>query len=432
MNSAFYSGLSGLAAYSSALNIVGNNLSNINTTGFKTSVVSFEDLVTRTFGGVAANGAGNPMQVGLGTLPNSISSVFSQGSIQTTADSTNAAIEGNGFFVVGDTAEDRYYTRAGNFFFNEAGYLVNPGGKYVLGYTEKDANNNIVASGPLSQIFLPSNTVSDPEATTYMEIFANLNVRDAAGTTYSASTTIYDSKGAPHTATITFTHTGGVPDTWAYQVSFPAADITGLTGGGNGTGGGTITFDGTGTLATIDGNATPPPPGTATAVSLNITGFTNGANAQPISWRLVDDNDTPIITGYPIPSSTSATNVDGFPPGNLTSVIIDDEGILQGVFSNGQVEELAQLAISQFNNPKGLLRMGRNLFAETNASGTPSIGAAGTGGRGSIVGSSLEASNVDMAQEFTTMLVFERGYQANSKIITAADTISQTAISLVR
>jgi len=436
MNTAFYSGLSGLSAYSGALNIIGNNLANLNTTGFKGSEISFEDLVTRTFGGVATNAAGNPMQTGLGILPNSISGVFTQGSIQSSQDATNVALEGNGFFVVGDTAEDRFYTRAGNFFFNDNGELVNPAGKYVLGYTSKDANGNIMASGPLTTLSFPANTVSAPQETSFMEIYSNLNVRDAVGTTYTASSTVYDSKGAPHTVTITFTHTGlvGGVDQWTYAAAVPDADTNLGTAGSGALGTGTLSFDASGTLIAPAGNVD------LYFTTAGVTSFANGADAftaaNPLSWRLYQTDGAilgaPIITGYPIASSTSATNTDGYPPGNLTSVVIDGDGILQGVFSNGQVEELAQLGIAQFNNPKGLIRLGRNLFAETNASGTASIGAANTGGRGAIVGSSLEASNVDMASEFTKMLIYERGYQANSKIITTSDTISQTAIGLIR
>lgn len=436
MNTAFYSGLSGLSAYSSALNIVGNNLANINTAGFKSSDVSFEDLVTRTFGGTATSGAGNPMQVGLGTLTNSITGVFSQGSIQSTSDATNVALEGNGFFVVGDTAEDRFYTRAGNFFLNDNGELVNAAGKYVLGYTQLDANNNIIASGPLETISLAATQTAGPQATSFFEVFSNLDVRAADNTEYSASTTIYDSKGAPHTMTMRFVHRdpamvdpGTGNDWWGYYVEIPGNDVVGgLPDTPFELANGIIEFDGTGTLTIRDG---------APIANLGIVtpAFTNGADAfaaGDLEWRFLDDNGTPIITGYPIPSSTSATNTDGYPPGNLTSLIVDGEGIIQGVFTNGQVIELAQLGIAQFNNPKGLLRMGRNLYAETNASGNASIGAADTGGRGTVIGSSLESSNVDIATEFTRMLVFERGYQANSKIITASDTITQTAIGLVR
>jgi flagellar hook protein FlgE len=269
-----------------------------------------------------------------------------------------------------------------------------------------------------------------------MEIFSNLNVRDAVGATYSASSTVYDSKGAPHTVTVTFAHTGLVAgvDTWTYSAAVPDADTNLGTVGSGTMGTGTLQFNASGTLISPVGNVN------LSFTNAGVTSFRNGANAftaaNPLSWRLYQTSGAvlgaPIVTGYPIPSSTSATNTDGYPPGNLTSVIINKDGVLQGVFSNGQVEELAQLGIAQFNNPKGLIRLGRNLFAETNASGTASIGAADTGGRGTIVGSSLEASNVDMASEFTKMLIFERGYQANSKIITTSDTIIQTAISLVR
>ena len=146
MMTSFYSGLTGLSAYSNALNIVGNNLANINTVAFKSSVMNFGDLVTSSFGGIATSGNGNPMQIGLGALPNSITGVFSQGSIKNTSEATNVAVEGNGFFVVGDTVDDRLYTRSGDFTFNRAGYLVNPAGKYVLGYSDRDAAGDLIPS----------------------------------------------------------------------------------------------------------------------------------------------------------------------------------------------------------------------------------------------------------------------------------------------
>jgi flagellar hook protein FlgE len=213
----------------------------------------------------------------------------------------------------------------------------------------------------------------------------------------------------------------GGNDQWAYSASIPDADTaTGAAGSGI-LGAGTLEFDAAGTLLTPAAN-----------VAFTTPAFANGAGALTFDWDLYDDNNVAIITGYPIPSTTSATNTDGYPPGNLSSVIIDSDGIIEGVFSNGQVEQMAQLAIAQFNNPKGLMRLGQNLFGETMASGNSSIGVANTGGRGTIIGSALESSNVDMATEFTRMLVFQRGYQANSKTITTADTLTQTALTLVR
>lgn len=443
MNTAFYSGLAGLSAYSGALNVVGNNLANLNTSGFKASTVDFEDLVTRTFGGTATNGAGNPMQVGLGTMTSNIGSVFSQGSIKTTSEATNVALEGNGFFVVGDSAQDRFYTRAGDFFIDEDGFLVNPSGKYVLGYTERDpANNNeIIASGDLNMIGLAANQTAEPNQSTLFQVFANLDVREAVDGTYSSSTTVYDGKGAPHTLTVEFTHTGlnaDNEDEWTWAASIPDADVVGGAAGAGAIDNGTLVFDDTGTLVSgsfFGGNAVATDLDPIVNIDLDFPQLANGANDDlnmTVTWELLDDNNVPRITGYPIPSATTSTYTDGYPPGALTSLVVDKDGIIQGVYSNGRTMEIAQMAIAQFNSPKGLLRMGRNLFTETNASGIPSLGAADTGGRGAIVGSSLESSNVDMAVEFTQMLVFERGYQANSKIISASDTITQTAISLVR
>jgi len=429
MLTSFYSGLTGLAAYASALNIVGNNLANINTVGFKASSINFKDLVAATFGGLATSGSGNPMQVGLGVLPNSVDGIFTQGSIQNTTEATNVAVEGNGFFIVGYSEDEKLFTRAGNFSFNREGYLIDPSGRYVLGYTEKDADGNIISSGTLHRIFLPANTISAPSPTTFIQLFANLNVRDDVGDTYTASVTIYDSKGAPHTLSVVFTHNpiAGGNDAWNYEVFIPGEDVVGgtpgtpfsITGGPVVQG---IQFDATGTLIVPAGD-----------VTLTTPAFTNGANALTFNWDLYyGENNVPTLTGYPFPSATNSTNTDGYGPGNLTSIIVGNNGIIQGIFSNGQVEEMAQLALATFNNPRGLLRLGGNIYAETQASGTASIGAPKTGGRGSITGSALESSNVDIATEFTNMMVFQRGYQANSRIITTSDEVIQEALNIKR
>jgi len=429
MMTSFYSGLTGLSAYANALNIVGNNLANINTVGFKGSTISFSDLVTATFGGTATNAAGNPMQVGLGVLPAAIEGVFTQGSIQTSSESTNMAIEGNGYFIVGNDSTDRFYTRSGNFSFDRDGYLITQEGKYVFGYTQKDVDGNIISSGALNPIYTPANTVSPPSATTFVRLFANLNVNDAvtpaAGSTFAASVTLYDSKGSSHTATITFTHNGlvGGNDQWAYNMTLPGEDVVGGTAGTPYTiSTGTVEFDGSGTMVVPAADI---PVGPTPA-------FTNGADAMSFNWDLFDDNGVPTLTGYPTTSATSSTSTDGNAPGTLTSIIVGDDGTIQGVFSNGQVESIAMVATAVFNNNRGLLRVGGNEFSETYSSGEAAVGAPGSGGRGAITGSALEASNVDIATEFTNMLVFQRGYQANSRIITTSDEVIQEALSIKR
>lgn len=426
MLTSFYSGLTGLSAYAGALNIVGNNLANINTTGFKTSYVNFHDMVTSTFGGISTSGSGNPMQVGLGVLTGAIGGIFSQGSIQNTAETTNMAIEGNGFFIVGDTPESPVYTRSGNFSFNREGYLVNPAGKYLLGYTQRDANGDIIASGALDRINLPASTLSDPRASTTFRTAMNLDPRTPTGNTFTSSVTVYDSLGAAHTLNIVFTKQAGA-GAWQYQMYLPGADVTGGTAGtpfpiAGATG--AVQFDANGVL-------------TAPAADVAVTTptFTNGAAALALSWDVWDTTTatpSPFLTGYSAPSAVSSTYSDGYSAGTLNSIIISKEGIIQGVFSNGQVSPLAQVALATFNNNNGLLRLGGNLYSETNASGTPAVGIPATGGRGVITGSAVEASNVDIATEFTNMLVFQRGYQANSRIITTSDEVIQEALAIKR
>ena len=197
MLTSFYSALSGLSAYASALNVVGNNIANINTSGFKGSSINFYDLVTRTFNGVSASGSGNPMQIGLGSYPASVSGIFNQGSIQVSQEGTNVAIEGNGFFIVGNSDTERVYTRNGAFSFNQEGYLVDPSGYRVYGYTQKDpATGAIIHSGQLQPIYMAANSISDPAATSFMQVYMNLDNTTDVGDTYSASSVIYDSKGA--------------------------------------------------------------------------------------------------------------------------------------------------------------------------------------------------------------------------------------------
>ena len=423
MLTSFYSALSGLSAYASALNVVGNNIANINTSGFKGSSINFYDLVTRTFNGVSASGSGNPMQIGLGSYPASVSGIFNQGSIQVSQEGTNVAIEGNGFFIVGNSDTERVYTRNGAFSFNQEGYLVDPSGYRVYGYTQKDpATGANIPSGQLQPIYMAANSISDPAATSFMQVYMNLDNTTDVGDTYSASSVIYDSKGAQHTLDITYTHTGGTPDSWSYEVTIPGEEVVGGTAGTPySLATGTMTFNDDGTLATP-----------AADVALNIPAFTNGGGAMTVNWDLWSDGGAATVTSYPLASAVSYTNQNGYPPGNLSSIIIDQQGIIQGVFSNGQVEDIAQIALANFNNPKGLLRTGLNHFSETLASGVPAYGSANTGGRGSINGGSLEASNVDMATEFVNMLLFERGYQANSRTIRTSDEIIQEALSIKR
>jgi flagellar hook protein FlgE len=423
----FYSGLSGLSTHSTALNVVGSNLANINTVGYKSSSISFQDVLAVQLSSGGINGAGNPMQVGLGALPSSIDPLFSQGSIQTTNEITNMAIQGRGFFIL-ENNDGRMYSRAGNFSFNAEGYLVNPIGANVLGWTTLNADGTAIdTSGDIGAIKIDQGVTDPPEATEILRFVGNLDSNAAVGDTFQTSIQIYDSLGDTHTVTIQFTNTS--PGNWSYQISTEDGGAT-ITGGGDGSGGGTISFDPNGVLTSVDG-ANPP-----TDISFGVTGWSNGAADSNLTWDLVDPDtgtvNTTYLTGYASPSTTSTSYQDGWGVGQIRSILVNTDGVISGIFSNGRSRPLGQVALATFNNDKGLVSVGENMWASSDGSGIPTVGTAGTGGRGDIIGNSLELSNVDIAEEFTKMIVYQRGYQANSRIITTTDSLIQEALNIKR
>jgi flagellar hook protein FlgE len=420
MAGSFSAGLSGLNANGAYLNVIGNNLANINTVGFKASSVTFQDLVSQTVGGSSTN----PMQVGLGVVTGSISPVFSQGAIDSTKEATNVAIQGNGFFVVRGNGGNSY-TRAGNFSFDSGGKLVTPDGQYVQGYTSINATTGAInTTGTITDITVPPGVLRPPAATTSFLTKSNLDSDAAVGATFTTPVQIYDSLGKPHVATVLYTKTGAAA--WSYEVTVPSTEATGTAGTTAGTIRlgpiGAITFNGLGVM-------------TAPAADVSLPGpttWTNGATVNAINWDLFDANLTPALTGFKSPSSTSSIDQNGAAPGQIDDITITADGTIMATFGAGQSVAVAQLAMATFNNPKGLLKLGSSRFGESQAAGIANIGTAGTGGRGSLIGSALEGSNVDIAQEFTNMIVAQRGYQANSKTITTADELMVETLSLKR
>ena len=415
----FSAGLSGLNANSAYLSVIGNNLANINTVGFKSSSVTFQDLVSQSVGGASVN----PMQVGLGVTTGSISPVFSQGAIENTREATNVAIQGNGFFIVRGAAGNSY-TRAGNFTLDNDGKLVTPDGQYVQGFTAKDpVTGAVVASGQPTDITVPLGTLRAPVATTQIYTKTNLNAAATAGTVYSTGVQVYDSLGTAHVATINFTKTAAG---WDYEVTVPATEATGAAGTTAGTVRlgpvGSITFD-------ADGNMTAP----ALDVALpGPTTWTNGAAVDPITWDLFDANDEPSITGFASASDTFSKTQNGSAAGQMSSITVTADGTIQATFGAGQTVAVAQLALANFSNPKGLMKLGSSRYGESQAAGIANVGVAGSGGRGTLIGSALEGSNVDIAQEFTNMILAQRGYQANSKTITVSDELLLETLNLKR
>lgn len=404
--------LSGLTASSEALAAIANNLSNLNTVGYKDTRVLFRDLFYQNMG---TTGGGDPIQLGAGTAVSSMPALFTQGSVDPSGVDTDVAIMQDGFFVVqkGGVVS---YTRAGNFTKDENGYLVTVGGQQVLGYP---ATNGVIDTGQgLTGLNLGTGAVSPPTATTSLQIRANLDATAQSGSSFPATVTVYDSLGASHVLTFSFTKTGS--NAWNYSITIPAAEVGGA-GAPTVIGTGNLVFDASGNLTTPAANVT----------GLGITGLADGAANLNFTWNLYD-NGAGLLTQVAATSSTSSTQQNGTGSGSLQKFAIGSDGMVTGNFSNGKTAILGQLVLGTFANQQGLLRTGQNGFQATLASGEAVVGAPGTGGRGTLSGGALELSNVDIAKEFASMIVAQRGFQANARAVTTFDEITQETINLKR
>jgi len=413
---AFSTALSALNADSTAIDVTGNNLANLNTAGFKSSQVEFSDLMSQSLG--VGDNAG---QVGLGVGPIMTQAIYTQGSVTTTNAPLDAAIQGNGFFVLNDpTTGQQLYTRDGTFQLTAAGNLETATGQLVQGWTA--ANGTVDTNGPIGNIALPMGTTIPATATANMSMDVNLNAQVTTGgsnATFSAPIQIYDSLGAAHTLTVTFTQTA--TGTWGYNVTIPAADVTGTPAP---LATGSLTFDSSGNLQS-------PTPTTGNPISVQITGLADGAADQTINWNVFDAHGNSLITQFAQPSDLGSTTQDGFAAGQITSVGLQNGGAIVATYSNGQQSTVGQVAVASIGNPATLLNVGNNNLLASAATAPAAIGAANTGGRGQVVGGSLESSTADMATEFTNLLSFERGYQAATRIITTSDQLLQETVNLI-
>jgi len=407
----FSTALSGLNAESEALSVISNNLANLNTVAFKSQRPDFQDLFYQQIG---SSGDGDPVQVGVGATVGSISSNFTQGSIESTGVPTDVAIQGNGLFVENNNGLVEY-TRAGDFSVGADGQLMTSDGGQVMGYAAVDGV--VSPSQTLGPLTIAAGQISPPNPTTNVQIAMNLDSAAGVGATFSTPVTVIDAQGNSHVLTYNFTNTAA--NTWTYQITIPAADV-GATGNPVSIANGTLTFDGSGVLATPTTNVT----------GIDITGFADGASDLTFNWDLYDSSNNPLVTQVATPSAASSTQQDGYSSGTLTSFNIQADGTIQGIFSNGQTLALGQIALASFPNVQGLVRNGSNNYLASLASGAANVGAPGTGGRGNISGGSLEQSNVDIATEFANLILAERGYQANAKTVTTFDEVTQTAINM--
>jgi flagellar hook protein FlgE len=424
--SAFYSGLSGLATNANALNVIGNNLSNINTVGFKGSSTTFSDIFSTSLGGISTEGNGDPIQFGLGSQVGGVSQNFAQSSFQATGNALDMAIQGNGFFTLQTPAGQQVFSRAGNFTINSSGNLVASDGSKVMGWVRDATTGSVNTSAALAPIQISAGTTASAFATQNITTGMNLNASAATGASsvFTTPIQVYDSQGNAQSLVATYTKTAA--NTWAYSITGPA----GATVNGGAAATGTLVFSPSGALLSVDSGAGPVLATSTAANPVLAINWGNGAAASAINVDMVNVDGSTNVSQFSAASAATSNSQDGYGAGSLQSMTVDQNGIISGTFTNGQVIQLAQVALSTFNNVNGLVQAGNSHWAQSLASGSPTVGVANQGGRGGILGSNLELSNVDVATEFTKLILSQRGYEANSKIVTTTDQLLQDTLNL--
>lgn len=414
-----FSGITGLRAHQQMMDVTGNNIANVNSAGYKAQTAVFESVLSQAVkspGAPVAAGAGtgavggvNGVQIGLGVQLAGVSTNFGQGSSQLTGVSTDFAIQGTGFFTTNNGSEN-LFTRAGSFTLDANGKLVSPDGSIVQGYMA-DADGVVNPNAAPEDVTLPVSQLLPAVASDEMTMSGNLSADAAVGDTVVSSIVTYDVLGAESTTTATFTKTG----TGAWTVHLGIAPNAGATVA--------IAFDGFGELTTATPIAVLNRPAIAYAAGPPVV------TAMPVANFAVEIGG---LTQYSSASSFGITDQNGAGVGALTTFTTTSDGQLIGIYSNGEKQALAQLAIATFNNADGLEKVGDSSYRTTVNSGVALIGAATIGGRGSIQGGTLEMSNVDLASEFTNLIVAQRGFAANSRTMTAADEMLQELMSIKR
>lgn len=463
MMRSLYSGVSGLQNHQTRMDVIGNNISNVNTTGFKRGRVNFQDMISQQVGGAAKPteelGGVNPKDVGLGMTIATIEQVFSQGNLQTTGVSTDVAIQGNGFFILKD-GDESFYSRNGQFGLDSNGTLVNPAnGQRVQGWMARDLNGEqiVQTAATPTDLVVPVGSKDPAKATENVLFACNLNKNtpeilegasesDIAKGTWGTEQKIYDSFGNEHLLSVSFTKVPGVANSWQATVNVDAdnADFT-QTRVGLGTTDGVqntfiVNFDNYGQLASVEdssGNISNQEGEIILQTSFTVPEANADENGNPYRQTFNINLGTigsmkNTITQSASKSTTKAYSQDGYTLGYLDNFKIDSSGTITGVYSNGTNRVIGQLALATFANDRGLEKAGNNTYVETNNSGQANIGESGIAGKGSLLAGALEMSNVDLSEQMTDMIVTQRGFQSNAKTIQTADTLLETVLSLKR
>jgi flagellar hook protein FlgE len=432
LTGALFAGVSGINSNGNAMNIIGDNIANANTIGFKSSRAVFSDLLSADVGGT---------KIGLGSRLAASDRLFVQGGVETTNSNTDLAIQGHGLFILKDSQGGSFYSRAGEFNVDKDGNLVNPGGLMVQG-TQLDASGNPVSG--LTNIVVNQLVVS-PTATDTIDLALNLNSAetvpataipaDAAGTSatpqswfaganFSTVATIYDSLGQGHDLTVLFRKTA-TANQWSYRVVANAGEISGGTAGNLqqvNAAGGVLAFNPDGTLDTTA-------PTNTLMTAIGPIAWSNGAAAQTVTGANTKFTGS---TQFAVPSSVSQVNQNGSQSGLLKGISIGTDGIITGQFTSGGNRPLFRIALADFANPQGLAHVGNSLYLQSPESGPVLAGNPGTGSFGTLLSGSLELSTVDLATEFVKMVTTQRGFQASSRTITVTDTLLEEVSNLKR
>lgn len=469
MMRSLYSGVSGLQNHQTRMDVIGNNVSNVNTTGFKRGRVTFQDLISQRIQGAARpgveRGGVNPQQVGLGMNVASIDTLHEQGSLETTGQKDDLAIQGDGFFVMRDGDQTRY-TRAGNFSVDADGVLVNPAnGMRVQGWqaTQENGQTLLNTAASVEDLQIPVGGKDPAQATTNVRFASNLDKNTpilgedpSAGElqdgTWSVTQDIYDSFGNTHELRLDFTRVEGEPNRWQVDtVINPGEDeqpLQNLQIGGVDSADTTsffVQFSEDGTLESVtndEGGVADSgelavdmtfevPEGALPTIGDDLDLVGGGVQTQTFNLSLGEVGAfTDSMTQYASPSSLKVFEQDGFTMGYLEDFQIDQRGQITGVYSNGNNRALGQIALANFTNPGGLEKDGETTFAETINSGMADVGVSGVAGKGQIISGALEMSNVDLSESFTDMIVTQRGFQANSRTIRTSDQMLQEVLTL--
>lgn len=414
MMRSLFAAVSGLRNHQTRMDVIGNNIANVNTTGFKASRVTFEESLTQLIGSASrppsadSGGVGgtNPTQIGLGMRISSVDQIFTQGNLESTGNITDLAIQGPSFFVVSDGAQN-LFTRAGNFQVDGDGRISLATNGFVLqGRVAVDG----VLTDTVGDIRLPIGQRAPARASTEAVLGGNLDARAEVGTQRQVSITLMDQQGGPHELTLLLEKTAA--NTWSFTADVENATVSGGSSG-------VVTFGDDGALVS---------PG-ATTLTFTPDGF---AGSQSVEVVFGTPGAADGLSQFASANTALIREQDGYAMGDLTQLGIDATGLIQGAFSNGETLVLGQIAMADFNNPGGLMRLGDGLYTSSANSGDAVVGFANEGSQSFMTSGALEMSNVDLSMEFTNMITTQRGFQSNARVITTSDEMLQELVNLRR